>query len=61
MPRQFRIGDKVDPLHSNHQEGTVIAIFTGSGGEPRYAVEMAGHHSIQLVTGDRLSPYRSGE
>jgi hypothetical protein len=33
MASQFEIGDKVDQNHSNHVEGTVVAIFTNKAGE----------------------------
>jgi hypothetical protein len=49
MATQFEIGDKVDQSYSNHAEGTVVAVFTNKAGEQRYAVEMSGHRSIQVV------------
>jgi hypothetical protein len=50
MASKFGIGDKVDQAFSNHAEGTVVAIFTGLAGEHRYAVEMFGHRTIQIVS-----------
>ena len=56
MTSAFQIGDKVDQNHSNHLEGTVIAVLTNRDGERRYAVEMPGHNSLQLVSADSLAP-----
>jgi hypothetical protein len=55
MSSSFDIGDKVDQLHSNHGEGTVVAIFTNRAGERRYAVEMSGHRAIQIVSAGSLA------
>ena len=54
MATQFEIGDKVDQSYSNHAEGTVVAVFTNKAGERRYAVEMCGHRSIQVVSAGSL-------
>jgi hypothetical protein len=54
MAAQFEIGDKVDQTHSNHGEGTVVVVFTDRAGERRYAVEMFGHRTIQIVTAGSL-------
>jgi hypothetical protein len=48
MASRFVVGDKVDQPHSNHAEGTIIAIFTNKAGEHRYAIEMLGHSTIQI-------------
>jgi hypothetical protein len=50
----FEIGDKVEQNHSNHGEGTVVAVFTNKAGERRYAVEMSGHRTIQIASGGSL-------
>jgi len=54
MATQFQIGDKVDQTHSNHAEGTVVAVFTNKAGERRYAVEMCGHRGIQIASAGSL-------
>jgi hypothetical protein len=54
MVHPFEIGDKVDQTYSNHVEGTVVAIFTNSAGERRYAVEMSGHRTIQIASAGSL-------
>jgi hypothetical protein len=54
MPSEFEIGDRVDQTHSNHVEGTVVAVFTNKAGERRYAVEMFGHRTIQVVSAGSL-------
>jgi hypothetical protein len=54
MVQPFEIGDKVDQTYSNHVEGTVVAIFTNSAGERRYAVEMSGHRTIQIASAGSL-------
>jgi hypothetical protein len=48
MACKFAVGDKVDQRHSNHAEGTIVAIFTNKAGEDRYAIETAGHRTIQI-------------
>jgi hypothetical protein len=57
MATQFEIGDKVDQSHSNHAEGTVVAVFTNKAGERRYAVEMSGHRSIQITSAGSLTAH----
>ena len=54
---RFEVGDKVEPAHSNHSEGTVIAIFTDRSGERRYAVEMSGDDAIQIASEGSLSAH----
>jgi hypothetical protein len=54
MASQFEVGDKVDHSHSNHIEGTVVAVFTNKSGERRYAVEMSGHRAIQIASAGSL-------
>jgi hypothetical protein len=56
----FEIGDKVDQSHSNHLEGTVVAVFTNRSGERRYAVEMPGHRAIQIASADSLVAHGDG-
>jgi hypothetical protein len=51
---RFEIGDRVDQNHSNHVEGTVVAVFTNKAGERRYAVEMYGHRTIQIASAGSL-------
>jgi hypothetical protein len=57
----FDIGDKVDQLYSNHGEGTVVAIFTNKSGERRYAIEMSGHHTIQIASAGSLVAHGSAK
>ena len=57
---QFEIGDKVDQNYSNHVEGTVVAVFTNKAGERRYAVEMYGHRTIQVVSAGSLVAHGNG-
>jgi hypothetical protein len=54
---RFEIGDKVDQTHSNHLEGTVVAVFTNKAGERRYAVEMSGHRTIQIASAGSLAAH----
>ncbi len=56
----FEIGDKVEQNHSNHIEGTVVAVFTNQAGERRYAVEMPGHRTIQIASAGSLAAYGEG-
>jgi hypothetical protein len=57
MAEQFEVGDKVEQNHSNHVEGTVVAIFTNKAGERRYAVEMYGHRTIQIASAGSLAAH----
>jgi hypothetical protein len=57
---RFEIGDKVEQSHSNHVEGTVVAVFTTRSGERRYAVETSGHRAIQIASADSLAAYGDG-
>ena len=54
MSSKFAVGDKVDQAHSNHAEGTVIAILTDQVGIHRYVVEMLGHRTIQIASEGNL-------
>jgi hypothetical protein len=54
MAAHFEVGDRVDQSHSNHGEGTVVAVFTNKAGERRYAVEMFGHRTIQIASAGSL-------
>ena len=53
----FEIGDKVDQSHSNHREGTVVAVFTNKAGERRYAVETSDHRTIQIASAGSLAAH----
>jgi hypothetical protein len=57
MASKFAVGDKVDQTHSNHAEGTIVAIFTNKAGEHRYAIEIAGHRTIQISSESGLVVY----
>jgi hypothetical protein len=58
MASKFAIGDKVDQAFDNQAEGTVVAIFTDSAGERRYAVEMFGHRTIKIASEGSLVAHR---
>jgi len=60
MTPHFEIGDKVDQIFSNHVEGTVVAVFTNSAGERRYAVETSGHRAIQIASAGSLVAHGNG-
>ena len=53
MPK-FSIGDLV--TRGKNNTGAVVAIFTTTDGEPRYAVENEG--ALQFVLEAELAPYR---
>jgi len=59
MACKFAVGDKVDQKHSNHAEGTIVAIFTNKAGEDRYAIEIAGHRTIQISSESGLVTHGS--
>jgi hypothetical protein len=59
MASKFAIGDKVDQAFSNRAEGTVIAILKNMAGEPRYAIEMFGHRTIQIASEGSLVAQRN--
>jgi hypothetical protein len=54
LASRFAVGDKVDQTHSNHAEGTIVAVFTNNAGEQRYAIEMPGHRTIQISSASGL-------
>jgi hypothetical protein len=57
MASKFAVGDKVDQTHSNHAEGTIVAIFTNKAGEHRYAIEIPGQRTIQISSESGLVVY----
>jgi hypothetical protein len=57
MASKFAVGDKVDQTHSNHAEGTIVAIFTNGAGEHRYAIEIPGQRTIQISSESGLVVY----
>jgi hypothetical protein len=59
MACKFAIGDKVDQAFSNHAEGTIVAVFKNMAGEPRYAIEMFGHRTIQIANEGSLVAQRN--
>jgi hypothetical protein len=59
MACKFAVGDKVDQRHSNHAEGTIVAIFTNKTGEERYAIETTGHRTIQISSESDLAIHGS--
>jgi hypothetical protein len=56
---KFAVGDKVDQAHSNHAEGTIVAIFKNEAGEHRYAIEISGHRTIQISSESGLIAHGS--
>jgi hypothetical protein len=59
MAFKFAVGDRVNQTHSNHAEGTVVAVFTNKAGEYRYAIEMFGHRTIQISSESGLVAHSS--
>jgi hypothetical protein len=55
MPK-FAIGDAVEKPAG--EDGTVVAIFTTTEGEPRYGVESEG--ALQFVLETKLVPHQTG-
>jgi hypothetical protein len=52
---KFAIGDKVDKaVVDDHEAGTVIAVFSTTDGNFRYAVDMEGYGALQFFTEENL-------
>jgi hypothetical protein len=52
---KFAIGDKVDKAADEHHEaGTIIAVFSTTDGNYRYAVDMEGYGALQFFTEENL-------
>jgi hypothetical protein len=43
---KFSIGEKVDNAADDHESGTVLAVFTTSDGNFRYAVDIEGYGAL---------------
>jgi hypothetical protein len=55
---KFAIGEKVDNA-ADHDEGTVIAVFSTVDGSFRYAVDMEGYGALQFFAEDKLVVHAS--
>jgi hypothetical protein len=57
---KFSIGEKVDNAANDHESGTVLAVFTTSDGNFRYAVDMERYGALQFFDEEKLVLHRSG-
>ena len=53
MPK-FAIGERVENVTDDHEDGVVIAVFPTVGGNFRYAVDMDGYGALQFFTEQNL-------
>jgi hypothetical protein len=51
---KFAIGDQVDKAVDDHEAGTVIAVFSTTDGNFRYAVDMEGYGALQFFNEEKL-------
>jgi hypothetical protein len=51
---KFAVGDRVDKAAHDHEGGTVIAVFSTTDGNFRYAVDMEGYGALQFFTEEKL-------
>jgi hypothetical protein len=51
---KFAIGEKVDNVGDDHEDGTVIAVFQTDDGNFRYAVDMKGCGALQFFDEEKL-------
>ena len=56
---KFAVGDKVDKAVDDHEAGTVVAVFSTTDGNFRYAVDMEGYGALQFFAEDRLVVHAS--
>jgi hypothetical protein len=56
---KFAVGDKVDRVVDDHEAGTVIAVFSTTDGNFRYAVDMEGYGALQFFTEENLVVHSS--
>ncbi len=51
---KFAIGERVEKAADDHEEGVVIAVFTTTDGNFRYAVDMEGYGALQFISEEKL-------
>src|SRR5258708_1834548 len=51
---KFAIGDKVDKAPDDHEGGIVVAVFSTTDGNFRYAVDMEGYGALQVFNEKEL-------
>ncbi|HEX9468335.1 MAG TPA: hypothetical protein VF957_02215 [Bradyrhizobium sp.] len=56
---KFAIGDKVDKAPDDHEGGIVVAVFSTTDGNFRYAVDMEGYGALQFFTEEKLVVHSS--
>ncbi|MGA7074433.1 hypothetical protein [Bradyrhizobium sp.] len=51
---RFAIGERVEKATDDHEDGVVIAVFSTTDGNFRYAVDMEGYGALQFFTEEKL-------
>ena len=51
---KFAVGERVEKVTDDHQDGVVIAVFPTTDGNFRYAVDMDGYGALQFFTEEKL-------
>ena len=51
---RFAIGERVEKATDDHEDGVVIAVFSTTDGNFRYAVDMEGYGALQFFTAEKL-------
>jgi hypothetical protein len=51
---KFAVGEKVDRGADDHEGGIIIAVFSTTDGNFRYAVDMEGYGALQFFNEEKL-------
>jgi hypothetical protein len=51
---KFAIGERVEKAADDRKDGVVIAVFSTTDGNFRYAVDMEGYGALQFFTEEKL-------
>ena len=51
---KFVIGEKVDKAADDHEAGVVVAVFSTTDGQYRYAVDVEGYGALQFINEEKL-------
>jgi hypothetical protein len=58
---KFAIGEQVENVASDHETGTVVAVFPTVDGSFRYAVDTEGYGTLQFFAEEKLALAVTGE
>jgi hypothetical protein len=52
---KFTVGERVEKMSDDRQDGVVIAVFPTTDGNFRYAVDMEGYGALQFFAEEKLA------